>query len=100
MREEKDGNERLLRWRRQKTALRFMRLATLVARTELFALMRGTNGCSTTQQEQRNIIAKTQGAQTPLPLFSGFLGDYTLLQPGNEGQALSIPRSTGANTRL
>lgn len=46
------------------------------------------SGCSTTQQEQPNIIAKAQGAQNPVPQFSGFLGDYTLLQPGGEGQAL------------
>jgi len=45
-------------------------------------------GCSTTQQQQPNIIAKAQGAQNPVPAFSGFLGDYSLLEPGGEGQAL------------
>lgn len=52
------------------------------------ALMLGSNGCSTTQQEQPNIVQKMQGAPNPVPAFSGFLGDYTLLQPGGEGQAL------------
>jgi hypothetical protein len=45
-------------------------------------------GCSTTQQQQPNIIAKAQGAQTPVPAFSGFLGYYGRLQPGGPGQAL------------
>jgi hypothetical protein len=45
-------------------------------------------GCSTTQQEQPNILAKAQGAQNPVPAFSGFLGDYSLPQPGGQGQAL------------
>ncbi|HVN90215.1 MAG TPA: DUF3313 domain-containing protein [Candidatus Binataceae bacterium] len=46
------------------------------------------NGCSTTQQMQPDIISKAQGAQNPVPQFSGFLGDYSLLSPGGEGQAL------------
>jgi len=45
-------------------------------------------GCSTTQQMQPDIISKSQGAQNPVPQFSGFLGDYSLLSPGGEGQAL------------
>jgi hypothetical protein len=45
-------------------------------------------GCATTQQVQPNIMEKAQGAQNPVPQFSGFLGDYTLLQPGGQGQAL------------
>jgi hypothetical protein len=45
-------------------------------------------GCSTTEQQQPNIIAKAQGAQTPVPAFSGFLGYYGRLQPGGPGQAL------------
>src|SRR5262249_7563506 len=45
-------------------------------------------GCSTTEQQQPNIVAKAQGAQTPVPAFSGFLGDYGKLQPGGPGQAL------------
>src|SRR6266481_1179219 len=45
-------------------------------------------GCATTQQVQPNILAKSQGAQSPVPQFSGFLGDYSLLQPGGSGQAL------------
>jgi hypothetical protein len=48
----------------------------------------GVMGCSETQQAQPNIIAKAQGAQNPVPQFSGFLGDYSLLEPGGEGQAL------------
>ena len=44
-------------------------------------------GCATTQQVQPNILAKAQGAQNPVPQFSGFLGDYSLLQPGGSGQA-------------
>ena len=45
-------------------------------------------GCATTQQEQPNLLAKAQGAQNPVPQFSGFLGDYTLLQSGGQGQGL------------
>jgi hypothetical protein len=51
-------------------------------------LMLGVIGCSTTEQQQPNIIAKAQGAQTPVPAFSGFLGYYGRLQPGGPGQAL------------
>jgi hypothetical protein len=45
-------------------------------------------GCATTQQVYPNILAKAQGAQNPVPQFSGFLGDYSLLQPGGSRQAL------------
>jgi hypothetical protein len=44
--------------------------------------------CATTQQVQPNILEKAQGAQNPVPQFSGFLGDYSLLQPGGQDQAL------------
>jgi len=46
------------------------------------------SGCSTTEQQQPNIIAKAQGTQNPVPAFSGFLGYYGRLQPGGPGQAL------------
>jgi hypothetical protein len=65
-----------------------IRSRTLVAGMAAIALIAGASGCSTTQQEQPNIIAKAQGAQNPVPLFSGFLGDYSHLQPGGPGQAL------------
>jgi hypothetical protein len=51
-------------------------------------LLLGVIGCSTTEQQQPNIIANAQGAQTPVPAFSGFLGYYGRLQPGGPGQAL------------
>jgi hypothetical protein len=44
--------------------------------------------CSTTEQQKPNVIAQAQGAQNPVPAFSGFLGDYSKLQPGGQGQAL------------
>jgi hypothetical protein len=52
------------------------------------ALLFGVVGCSTTQQEQPNIIEKAQGVNNPVPQFSGFLGDYSRLSRGGEGQAL------------
>jgi hypothetical protein len=52
-------------------------------------------GCATTQQVQPNILAKAQGAQNPVPQFSGFLGDYSLLQPGARGK-----RCTGISIHL
>lgn len=54
-------------------------------------------GCSTTEQQQPNIISKTQGAQNPVPQFSGFLGDYSLLQPGGEAPALYRYVAPGVN---
>lgn len=52
------------------------------------AAMVGLNACSTTQQAQPNIVEKAQGVNNPVPQFSGFLGDYSLLSRGGEGQAL------------
>src|ERR1700730_9124598 len=72
----------------KKGRMRIVRFTTLVAGTGLFAMMLGIIGCATTQQEQPNIISKAQGAQNPVPLFSGLFPIYTLLQPGGEGQAL------------
>ncbi|HZP45975.1 MAG TPA: DUF3313 domain-containing protein [Candidatus Binataceae bacterium] len=60
-------------------------------------LLLGVAGCSETQQEQPNIVAKAQGAQNPVPQFSGFLGDYSLLQPGGENQALYRYVAPGVN---
>jgi hypothetical protein len=54
----------------------------------VLALLVGVMGCPTTQQQQPNILAKAQGAQNPVPQFSGFLGDYSMLQPGGPGQPL------------
>lgn len=68
--------------------LRVITYVTLLARVGVSVLVLGAMGCSTTEQEQPNIIAKAQGQQNPVPAFSGFLGDYSLLQPGGEGQAL------------
>lgn len=42
-------------------------------------------GCSTTQAPGSPITQ--QNAPRPVPQFSGFLGDYTKLQVGNENQA-------------
>lgn len=57
----------------------------------------GMVACSTSQQVQPNIIARAQGAQNPVPQFSGFLGDYSLLEPGGEGQALYRYVAPGVN---
>jgi len=54
----------------------------------VIALLVTVAGCSTTQQQQPNIIAKAQGTQNPVPAFSGVLGDYSLLQPGGKDQTL------------
>ena len=68
-----------------------------LSRIAASALLLGAIGCSTTQQEQPNIIAKAQGAQNPVPEFSGFLGDYSLLQPGGNGQTLYRYIAPGVN---
>lgn len=48
-------------------------------------------GCSQTVQSQPSVIGKAMGEQAPVPAANGFLGsDYSLLQPGKEGQALLI----------
>ncbi|MGH7841284.1 MAG: DUF3313 domain-containing protein [Candidatus Binataceae bacterium] len=65
-----------------------MNYVMLAAGAVALALMLGAIGCSTTQQEQPNIIEKVQGVNNPVPAFSGFLGDYSYLQRGGEGQAL------------
>ena len=65
----------------RRTGLRFGWLVGAAALSLLAA-------CSATQQMQPNILAKAQGAQNPVPAFSGFLGDYSLLQPGGKNQAL------------
>ena len=63
----------------------------------VMVLILGNSGCSTTQQQQPNLIAKAQGAQNPVPAFSGFLGYYGRLQPGGKDQALYWYVDTSAN---
>jgi len=60
--------------------------SSVIALSIVFAIV--MIGCSTTEQVQPNIVQKAQGASNPVPAFSGFLGDYTLLQPGGKDQAL------------
>jgi hypothetical protein len=43
-------------------------------------------GCSTTAQPKASIIRQAQGAPPPVAPFSGFLGDYSLLNPSESGQ--------------
>jgi hypothetical protein len=43
-------------------------------------------GCSTTAQPKANIIRQAQGAPAPVAPFSGFLGDYSQLNPSESGQ--------------
>jgi hypothetical protein len=81
----------------RKPRLRIVNFATLVAGAGALALIVGMNGCAETQQEQPNIIAKMQGQQNPVPAFSGFLGDYSLLSPGGQGQALYRYVAPGVN---
>jgi hypothetical protein len=66
---------------------KWRRFATAVAGAATLAIFAAT-GCYETQQQQPNILARAQGAQNPVPAYSGFLGDYSLLQPGGQGQAL------------
>jgi|SRR5579871_2043960 Protein of unknown function (DUF3313) len=55
------------------------------------ALMALLSGCAATVQSQPSLIGKAMGEQAPVPAPTGFLGsDYSLLQPGKEGQALLI----------
>src|SRR5215469_6667231 len=79
-------------WHRMKRYL--VRLGPVAA---LLGLMLVNVGCSTTEQQQPNIIAKAQGAETPVPAFSGFLGYYGRLQPGGPGQALYRYVNANAN---
>ena len=76
---------------------RSRRRLTVLAGAGALSLALGAIGCSTTEQQQPNIISKAQGAQNPVPEFSGFLGDYSLLQPGGEGQALYRYVAPGVN---
>jgi hypothetical protein len=76
---------------------RIVNLAPLMAGAGALALIVGMNGCAETQQEQPNIIAKAQGEQNPVPAFSGFLGDYSLLSPGGPGEALYRYVAPGVN---
>jgi hypothetical protein len=49
------------------------------------------SGCASTVQSQPSLIGKAMGEQAPVPAPTGFLGsDYSLLQPGKEGQALLL----------
>ena len=64
------------------------RVAKCLSGVAVFATLLVAAGCATTQQEQPNIIEKAQGVNNPVPQFSGFLGDYSLLQRGGEGQPL------------
>lgn len=82
---------------RETSRMRITRSIVLAMGAAVLALLLGSIGCSTTEQQQPNIIAKAQGAQNPVPEFSGFLGDYSLLQPGGEGQALYRYVAPGVN---
>jgi hypothetical protein len=46
-------------------------------------------GCSTTEAPSQNIVQKMSGEQPPIQT-SGFLGDYSQLKPGNEGQSALV----------
>jgi hypothetical protein len=49
------------------------------------------SGCAKTVQSEPSLIGKAMGEQAPVPPPSGFLGsDYSLMQPGKEGQALLL----------
>ncbi len=55
------------------------------------ALLVFLSGCAQTVQSQPSMIGKAMGEQAPVLPPSGFLGgDYSLMQPGKEGQALLI----------
>ena len=73
---------------RETSRMRITRSIVLSMGAAALALLLGSIGCSTTEQQQPNIIAKAQGTQNPVPAFSGFLGDYSRLQPGGEEQPL------------
>jgi hypothetical protein len=44
------------------------------------------SGCSTTAQPKASIMRQAQGAPAPVAPFSGFLGDYSRLNPSESGQ--------------
>jgi hypothetical protein len=46
--------------------------------------------CSTTAAPSQNIVRKMEGEAPPLVKTSGFLGDYSQLQPGKEGQTALV----------
>ena len=55
------------------------------------AAMSLVTGCAQTVQSQPSAIEKAMGENPPLSAPAGFLGkDYSLLQPGKEGQAALI----------
>jgi Protein of unknown function (DUF3313) len=48
-------------------------------------------GCSETSKPEPNVIQRMQGQSSVVPAATGFLGnDYSLLKPGNEGQAALV----------
>ncbi|MGH7906064.1 MAG: DUF3313 domain-containing protein [Candidatus Binataceae bacterium] len=47
-------------------------------------------GCSATEAPSPNIIQKMSGEQPPPIKTSGFLGDYSQLKPGREGQTALV----------
>lgn len=53
----------------------------------IFACAWVISGCSQTTEPQAPVVQQMQGAPRPVTAFSGFLGDYTLLQVGGAGQA-------------
>jgi hypothetical protein len=49
------------------------------------------SGCSETSKPSPNVIQRMEGQSTVVPAATGFLGDdYSLLKPGNEGQAALV----------
>jgi hypothetical protein len=46
--------------------------------------------CSRTEAPSQNIVAKATGEQPAAVPTSGFLGDYSQLQPGQEGQTALV----------
>jgi hypothetical protein len=49
-----------------------------------------TPGRSTTEAPSQNIVQKMEGEAPPATKTSGFLGDYSQLQPGKEGQTALV----------
>ncbi len=54
---------------RETSRMRITRPIVLAMGATVLALLLGSIGCSTTEQQQPNIIAKAQGAQNPVPEF-------------------------------
>ena len=55
------------------------------------AIAAWSSGCAKTVQSEPSVLEKAMGEHAPVPAATGFLGsDYSLLQPGKEGQALLI----------